>query len=84
MCLSARHLAPSPLNSGVRHGENMDIFIDVFVYVLCVIGAFLCWAAKGFKTKFKDELSDDHKIRNEFMAVILFVIIVALVIYLVN
>jgi hypothetical protein len=62
----------------------MDIFIDVLVYLLCVIGAFLCWAAKGFKTKFKDELSDNHKIRNEFIAVILFVIVVAFVIYLVN
>ena len=62
----------------------MDIFIDVLVYLLCVIGAFLFWAAKGFKTTFKDELSDNHKIRNEFIAVSLFVIIVALVIYLVN
>jgi len=62
----------------------MDVFIDVLVYLLCVIGAFLCWAAKGFKTKFKNELSDDHKIRNEFIAVILFIIIIALVIYLVN
>jgi hypothetical protein len=62
----------------------MDIFIDVFVYLLCVVGAFLSWAAKGFKTEFKDELSDDHKIRNEFIAVILFVIIIALIIYLVN
>ena len=62
----------------------MDIFVDVLIYILCVIGAFLCWAAKGFKTKFKDELSDNHKIRNEFIAVILLVMIIALVIYSVN
>jgi hypothetical protein len=60
----------------------MEIFIDVFVYILCVIGAFLCWAAKGFKTKFKDELPENHRIRNEFIAVILFLILVALVIIL--
>jgi len=63
----------------------MDIFIvDVLVYLLCLIGAFLCWVAKGFKTKFKDELSENHKIRNEFVAVILFLLVVALVIYFVN
>ena len=66
----------------VRPGENMDIFVDILVYLLCLIGAFLCWAAKGFKTKFKDELSENHRIRNEFIAVILFLILVALVILL--
>ena len=60
----------------------MDIFVDILVYLLCLIGAFLCWAAKGFKTKFKDELSENHRIRNEFIAVILFLILVALVILL--
>ena len=63
----------------------MDILIvDMLVYVLCLIGASLCWAAKGFKTKFKDESSDNHKIRNEFVAVILLVILVAFVIYFAN
>jgi len=62
----------------------MDIFVEFVLYLLYGIGAFLSWAAKGFKTKFKDELSDDHKIRNASIAVILFIIVVALVIYFVN
>ncbi len=33
-----------------------EIFIDSLVFLLCGIGAFLCWAAKGFKTRFRDEL----------------------------
>ena len=62
----------------------MDTFIEFLLYLFYGMGAFLCWAAKGFKTKFKDELSDDHKIRNASIAVILFIIVIALVIYVVN
>lgn len=62
----------------------MDTFIEFLLYLFYGMGAFLCWAAKGFKTKFKDELSDDHKIRNASIAVIIFVIIVASVIYVAN
>jgi hypothetical protein len=62
----------------------MDTFIEFLLYLFYGMGAFLCWAAKGFKTKFKEELSDDNKIRNASIAVILFIIVVALVIYVVN
>ncbi len=62
----------------------MDTFIEFLLYLFYGMGTFLCWAAKGFKTKFKDELSDDHKIRNASIAVIIFVIVVASVIYVAN
>ena len=72
------------MSVGVRHVNYMDTFIEFLLYLFYGMGAFFWWAAKGFKTKFKDELSDDHKIRNASIAVILFIIVVALVIYFVN
>lgn len=62
----------------------MDTFVEFLLYLFYGIGAFLSWAVKGFKTNFKDELSDEHKIRNASIAVILFAVLVAVVIYVAN
>ena len=62
----------------------MDTFIEFLLYLFYGMGAFLCWAAKGFKTKFKDELSDDHKIRNASIAVCLLIFLIAIFVYINN
>lgn len=62
----------------------MDTVLEFALYLFYGIGAFLSWIGKGCKTAFQDELSDKYKIRNSSIAVVLFAIVVALIIYIVN
>jgi hypothetical protein len=57
---------------------------EFLVYLLYGIGAILSWLAKGCKTKLEDEISDDHKIRNASIAICLFIILIAIFVYVNN
>ena len=62
----------------------MDTALEFLLYLFYGIGAFLSWLAKGCKTKLKDELSDDHKIRNASIAVCLLIFLIAIFVYINN
>ncbi len=62
----------------------MDTVLEFLLYFLYGVGAFMAWMAKGCKTKFKDELSKKHQIRNSAMAILLFVILFGLLVYVMN
>ena len=62
----------------------MDTAVEFLFYLLYGIGALLSWLAKGCKTKLQDEISDDHKVRNASIAICLFIVLVAIAIYVNN
>jgi hypothetical protein len=62
----------------------MDTAFEFLLYLFYGIGAFLSWLAKGCKTKLEDEISDDHKIRNASIAICLFIILIAIFVYINN
>jgi len=62
----------------------MDTILEFVLYLFYGIGAFLFWIGKGCKTAFQDELSDKYTIRNSSIAIVLFAIVIALLIYVVN
>ena len=62
----------------------MDTALEFLLYLFYGIGAFLSWLAKGCKTKFKDELSDDYKIRNASIAVCMLIFLIAIFVYINN
>ena len=63
--------------------ENFAHIMETFLGDLAhVTGAFLIWVIKGFKTNFKNELSDRHIIRNVSIGAVLFIIVFGLLVYL--
>ena len=62
----------------------MDVLDAILLlgYLFYGLGGFSCWIAKGCWTSLKDELSDNHKIRNIVVAACLFVVIAGIFIYL--
>jgi hypothetical protein len=67
-----------------RGDEHMDTVFEFVLYLFYGLGGFLSWIGKGRTTTFQEELSDKYKIRNASIAVILFAIVVALIIYVAN
>jgi hypothetical protein len=59
------------------------IFV-LIMYFFYFLGACLIWIAKGFKTALKDELSEEHHVRNSSIAIIIFAIIFGIFIYFNN
>jgi len=62
----------------------MDTVLEFLLYFLYGLGAFMAWIVKGCKTKLKDELSEEYRIRNSCIAIALFVILFGLLVYVIN
>jgi hypothetical protein len=62
----------------------MDTVLEFLLNLFYGLGALVCWVAKGGKTSIKEELSDQHKYRNAFLALLFFAFLIAVVIYINN
>ena len=62
----------------------MGAIIELLTFLFYGTGAVLAWLMKGRRTSLATEMSDTHKIRNGSIAAIMWIVLIAAVIYVNN